>query len=152
LPSPRDGGRTVDLTLKYGGRLPRYTRYPTAAHFTADRERLTLTPAFGFAAELDLRILTAERIDAAVALGLSRASLGRASPRRGGPARDQPDPALRRVERAATRLRAAGVRSVDFDLMYGRRTGPPCRGGGPAPQSPAAPRIWRTFWASSAAV
>ncbi|MGA2792798.1 MAG: oxygen-independent coproporphyrinogen III oxidase [Roseiarcus sp.] len=83
------------------------------------RERFTFTAPFEFAVELDPRILTSEWVDAAADLGLNRASLGvqdlNAQVQR-AINRLQP---YAQIEWAATRLRQAGVGSINLDLMYG---------------------------------
>ena len=83
------------------------------------RERFTFTIPFEFAVELDPRILTSEWVDAAADLGLSRASLGvqdlNAQVQR-AINRLQP---YAQIEWAVTRLRQAGIGSINLDLMYG---------------------------------
>ncbi len=83
------------------------------------RRRFDFTDPFDFAVELDPRVLTNEWIDAAVELGLTRASLGvqDLNPRvQRTINRVQPYP---QVEWAVMRLREAGVGSINLDLMYG---------------------------------
>ena len=72
-----------------------------------------------FAAELDPRVLTGEWVEAAVELGLNRASLGvqDLDPRvQSAINRIQP---YAQVERAVRRLQRAGIGSINLDLMYG---------------------------------
>ncbi len=82
-------------------------------------KRFAFTPAFEFAVELDPRVLTGEWIDAAADLGLNRASLGvqdlNVEVQR-SINRLQP---YAQIEWAVTRLRQAGVGSINLDLMYG---------------------------------
>jgi oxygen-independent coproporphyrinogen-3 oxidase len=87
--------------------------------FAALRENFIVLPGAEIAAELDPRVLTREWIDAAVALGLTRASLGvqDLSP--------EVQAAINRrqsydvVAFAVSALREAGIRSINLDLMYG---------------------------------
>jgi oxygen-independent coproporphyrinogen-3 oxidase len=84
---------------------------------------LRATFAFGnpfeMAAELDPRILTNEWIEAAAELGLSRASLGVQDLDADVQAAINRRQPFAQVEWAVQRLRAAGVGSINLDLMYG---------------------------------
>jgi oxygen-independent coproporphyrinogen III oxidase len=82
-------------------------------------DRFAVLPDFEFAAELDPRVLTGEWVETAVELGMTRASLGvqDLSP--------EVQAAINRrqgyevVAFAMAALRAAGMASVNLDLMYG---------------------------------
>lgn len=78
-----------------------------------------LGPGLEFAAEIDPRVLTPAWVEAAAGLGLTRASLRVQDLDEAVQAainRHQPDEL---VAAAVARLRAAGVRSLNFDLIYG---------------------------------
>lgn len=113
-------GRLPVRALHLGGGTPNMLS-------PAELERLigALRQAFAFtddveiAAELDPSVLNADWIAAAGRLGLTRASLGVQN------LAPEVQEAVNRPERlediaeCARRLRAAGVRSINFDLMYG---------------------------------
>lgn len=89
------------------------------ALFAAIGARFELGAANEIAAELDPATLTPEWVEAAADLGLTRASLGvqDLSPRvQAAVNRIEP---FSVVEAAAGRLREAGVKSLNLDLMYG---------------------------------
>jgi oxygen-independent coproporphyrinogen-3 oxidase len=83
------------------------------------RERFIFEPGFEHAIELDPRYVTASLAEGLKALAITRASLGvqdvnplvQAAIGRWQPMLD--------VEAAVTRLRAAGVHNLNFDLIYG---------------------------------
>jgi oxygen-independent coproporphyrinogen III oxidase len=83
-----------------------------ASHFRFD-------PAFEQAIELDPRYVSAEFADGLAALGVTRASLGVQDVNplvQAAIGRIQP---LSLVESAVKRLRSAGIRHLNFDLIYG---------------------------------
>jgi oxygen-independent coproporphyrinogen-3 oxidase len=94
--------------------------------FACLKESFAIDASTAIAAEIDPRSLTQEWVDAAACIGLSRASLG---------VQDL-DPAVQKainrhqpyamVEWAVRALRAASVRSINLDLVYGlpRQTTP----------------------------
>jgi oxygen-independent coproporphyrinogen-3 oxidase len=106
--------------LHFGGGTPNLLA-PGDLHVLvgALRRRFAFTAPFDFAVEIDPRVLTAEWIDTAAGLGMNRASIG---------VQDL-NPVVQwtinrvqsraEVARAVDRLRAAGVASVNLDLMYG---------------------------------
>ncbi|HMR33125.1 MAG TPA: oxygen-independent coproporphyrinogen III oxidase [Geminicoccaceae bacterium] len=114
------GGRLPVSALHLGGGTPNMLPAGALAGlFGAVRRRFDLLPSAEIAAEIDPRILTTDWVEAAAAAGLSRASLGV----------QDVDPTVQRAinrlqpfattERAVGLLRAAGVGSINLDLMYG---------------------------------
>lgn len=83
------------------------------------RERFDVADAAEFAVEIDPRRLTPEAVAALAAIGVNRASLGVQD------VNPEVQRAINRwqpftlVERAVGWLRAAGIRGINFDLMYG---------------------------------
>ncbi len=113
-------GRLSVSALHLGGGTP--NMLPAAAMrrlFGAVHRQLRLLPSAEIAAEIDPRILTPEWVEAAAEVGLNRASLGV----------QDIDPTVQRAinrlqpfaatVRAVELLRAAGVGSINLDLMYG---------------------------------
>ncbi len=83
------------------------------------RDRFSFEPGFEHAIELDPRYVTTELANGLATLGITRASLGVQDVNplvQAAIGRLQP---LAMVEAAVDRLRAAGVPSLSFDLMYG---------------------------------
>ena len=114
------GARLPASAVHLGGGTP--NMLPAAAMgrlFAAIRRRFDLPASAEIAAEIDPRVLTPEWVEAAAGAGLSRASLGV----------QDVDPTVQRAinrlqpfattERAVGLLRAAGVGSINLDLMYG---------------------------------
>lgn len=82
-------------------------------------QRFDLTALTEFAAELDPEVLTPDWIDAAGDLGLTRASLGVQDLSLAVQAAVNRPERFETIQEAAQRLRAAGVFSLNLDLMYG---------------------------------
>lgn len=83
------------------------------------REAFAFTPDVEIAAELDPGVLSGDWIAAAGRLGLTRASLGVQNLDPLVQAAVNRPERLEDIAEAVRRLRAAGVRSINFDLMYG---------------------------------
>ncbi|MGS1015421.1 oxygen-independent coproporphyrinogen III oxidase [Allosphingosinicella humi] len=113
-------GRLSARHVHFGGGTPTLMKPDQfVALMDALRERFTIEPDGEVAIEIDPRTLEPEMIDALAAGGVTRASLGVQS---FDPVVQQ---AINRVQSyeqtaAATEgLRAAGIRAVNFDLIYG---------------------------------
>jgi len=129
----------VDLLLVEAGRVARAAGRRLAVRFLhlgggtpnmlapADLERLMaglstafdLGPVEEIAAELDPEVLTPDWIAAAGRIGLTRASLGVQDLSAQVQAAVNRPESFATIEAAAAGLRAAGVRSLNLDLMYG---------------------------------
>lgn len=87
--------------------------------FAGLAERFDLGDCFEIAAELDPEVLTAEWIEAAGRIGLSRASLGVQDLSPVVQAAVNRPERFETIEWAVAALRAQGVTSINLDLMYG---------------------------------
>lgn len=106
--------------LHLGGGTPNMLSQADLARlFGALRDAFAFSPAMEISAELDPAVLTEAWVQAAASHGLNRASLGiqNLAPHvQAAVNRIEPFPV---VEHAVGWLRAAGVRSINLDLMYG---------------------------------
>ena len=113
-------GRPTAGAIHLGGGTPnKLSRDDLGALFRALRHVFKVAPGAEIAAELDPSVLTREWVMAAAFHGLSRASVGvqDLSPHvQEAVNRHEP---FEVVERAVGWLREAGMRSINFDLMYG---------------------------------
>lgn len=82
-------------------------------------DSLALRPGAEIAAELDPGVLADSFIDAAGEAGVTRVSLGVQTFDSGVQAKVNRIQPYARVSQAVTRIRAAGIEKVNFDLMYG---------------------------------
>lgn len=113
-------GRPTAGAIHLGGGTPnKLSRDDLGTLFRALRHVFKVSPGAEIAAELDPSVLTQEWVTAAAFHGLSRASIGvqDLSPHV-QQAVNRHEPFLV-VERAVGWLREAGMRSINFDLMYG---------------------------------
>ncbi|MGD9507475.1 MAG: oxygen-independent coproporphyrinogen III oxidase [Geminicoccaceae bacterium] len=113
-------GRMAVTSLHWGGGTPHSMPLDALAAISSDlRAAFAFRPEAEIAFEIDPRTFTAEMAEGIAGLGATRASLGvqEFDP--------QVQAAVNRIQPfdvvAATvaRLRAAGIRSINFDLMYG---------------------------------
>ena len=113
-------GRMAVGSVHWGGGTPNAMPLDALAELTAElRARFALAADAEIAFEIDPRTFTAEMAPGLAALGATRASLGvqEFDPRvQAAVNRIQPFETVRATVR---RLRAAGIGSINFDLMYG---------------------------------
>lgn len=113
-------GRPTAGAIHLGGGTPnKLSRDDLGALFRSLRHVFKVSPGAEIAAELDPSVLTREWVTAAAYHGLSRASVGvqDLSPHvQEAVNRHEP---FEVVEQAVGWLREAGMRSINFDLMYG---------------------------------
>jgi oxygen-independent coproporphyrinogen-3 oxidase len=113
-------GRPTAGAIHLGGGTPnKLSRDDLGALFRALRHVFKVSPGAEIAAELDPSVLTREWVTAAAYHGLTRASVGvqDLSPHvQEAVNRHEP---FEVVEQAVEWLREAGMRSINFDLMYG---------------------------------
>jgi oxygen-independent coproporphyrinogen-3 oxidase len=113
-------GRLPAEAIHLGGGTPNMLSAPElAAIFGALRERFRLTPDAEIAAELDPAVLTRDWVKAAASHGLSRASLGVQNLDPKVQAAVNRHDTLEEITAGVGWLRAAGVASINLDLMYG---------------------------------
>lgn len=113
-------GRLAAREIHLGGGTPNMLAPDDLRRlFAALREAFAVTEDAEIAAELDPASLTADWIDAAAALGLTRASLGVQDLSPDVQAAVNRHEPFAVIAEAARRLRAAGVASLNLDLMYG---------------------------------
>ncbi len=114
------GGRRTVGHIHFGGGTPTML-LPGDLRSLGERlrQRFEIRDAAEFAVEIDPRRLTRETVAALAAIGVNRASLGVQD------VNPEVQRAINRwqpfavVERAVDWLRAAGIRGINFDLMYG---------------------------------
>ena len=113
-------GRMAASAVHLGGGTPNMLSAPElAAIFGALRQAFQLAPDAKIAAELDPAVLTRDWVQAAASHGLTRASLGVQNLDPRVQAAVNRHDTVEEIEAGIGWLRAAGVRSINLDLMYG---------------------------------
>ncbi len=106
--------------LHFGGGTPTYLRpADLAGLMTALRHNFTIAPAAECAIEIDPRTLTKGYAAGLAAMGINRASLGVQDFDAGVQAKINRIQPYAQTHRAVEDLRAAGIRAISFDLLYG---------------------------------
>lgn len=113
-------GRMTASAVHLGGGTPNMLSAPELeAIFGALRRAFKLAPDSEIAAELDPAVLTRDWVQAAASHGLTRASLGVQNLDPTVQAAVNRHDTLEEIQAGIGWLRAAGVRSINLDLMYG---------------------------------